>query len=308
MELFEIYATTSIALAVAIPTFFEKVMRPGYEKRVEKFRQESLEEFRQLLNEFVNIFNKENELTEEVIEKMEYVVESWGTVQINDNKFEKLLNERKFVTLSWFFVFSWAILSIHSLEISNILNFDWPKYATIIFFIGIAITISHVNSLLQFDRKLVKFDTEEEKSKEIKKRPTRMATYMSDIRNQVLETESQIIDALINSNISFEKDVSIKNSRYDFVIPDRETPKVFVEIKVFRDTRNFVPQMILDRLVKTSVFSKRDYPQSKFVFLVNNKDIFLTPRIEESLKFDIDKIFDLKEINEFIKFVKNELE
>ena len=202
MGLFEVYATTSIALAVAIPTFFEKVMRPGYEKRVEKFRQESLEEFRQALNEFVDIFNIKNELTEEIIEKMEYVVESWGKVQINDKKFEQLINLRNLVTLSWFFIFSWTILSIHSLEISNILNFDWPKYVTFIFFSGIVITFSFVYSLLQFDKELVKFDAEEEKSKEIKKRPTRIFGNRYNIRNQQLEAESQIMNALKNSNIN----------------------------------------------------------------------------------------------------------
>lgn len=308
MGLFEVYATTSIALAVAIPTFFEKVMRPGYEKRVEKFRQESLEEFRQALNEFVDIFNIKNELTEEIIEKMEYVVESWGKVQINDKKFEQLINLRNLVTLSWFFIFSWTILSIHSLEISNILNFDWPKYVTFIFFSGIVITFSFVYSLLQFDKELVKFDAEEEKSKEIKKRPTRIFGNRYNIRNQQLEAESQIMNALKNSNIPFERDVSEKNYHYDIVIPNLKKPKVFVEIKVFLDTRNYFSPMMLDRLVRMSVFSKRDYPQSKFVVFTNNKDDFITSRAGKLLKFDVDKTFDLKEINEFIKFIKNELE
>lgn len=308
MALFEVYATTSIALAIAIPTFFEKVMRPGYEKRVEKFRQESREEFGQALNEFVDIFDRENELTEESIEKMGYVVDSWGKVQTNDKKFEQLITQRNSVTLSWLFIFSWTILSIHSLEINNILNFDWPKYVTYIFFTGIAFTFLHVKSLLQFDRELVKFDTEEEKSKEIKKRPTIMTGDMSDIRNQHLETESQIINALKNSDIPFEKEVSGKNFNYDIVIPDSKKPKVFIEIKVFHDTRKFLSPIILNKLVRISVFSKREYPQSEFVVFTNNKDSFLTPRAKELLKLDVDKIFDLDEMNEFIKFVKNELE
>ena len=300
MALFEVYATTSIALAIAIPTFFEKVMRPGYEKKVEKYRQESLEVFRQALNEFADIFNRENELTDEIIEKMENVVNSWGTVKINEKKFEHLINQRNLVTLSWLIIFSWTILSIHSLEINNILNFDWPKYVTYIFFIGIAMTFFHVNSLLQFDRELVKFDAEEEKSK--------MAGDMSDIRNQHLETESQIINALRNSDIPFENEVSGKNFNYDIVIPDSKKPKVFIEIKLFHDTRTFLSPIILNNLVRIAVFSKREYPQSKFVVFTNNKDSFITRRNKKLLKLDVDKIFDIDEMNEFIKFVKNELE
>lgn len=304
MGIFEIYATTSIAFAVAIPTFFEKVMRPGYEKRVEKFRKESLDEFRQSLNEVVDIFNRRNELTDEIGEKMEDVVGSWYTVQSNDKKFEQLIVNRNYITLGWLLTFCWTILSIHSQEIGNIFNFEWPKYVTAIFFILLIITFIYVYSLLDFDKKLSRFSTEEEKLKETK-RPSVLSGEVSDTRTLSLEVKSRIIDALHNNNIPFEEEVIVKHNFYDIVVPDRTKPKVIIEIKAFRRK---VGLFTTDRIIRMSVFTKREFPQSKFVVFVNDKNLFLTPRTEELLQADVDQIFDFDDLKKFIDFVKTELE
>lgn len=304
MGIFEIYATTSIALAVAIPTFFEKVMRPGYEKRVEKFRKESLDEFRQSLNEVVEIFNIGNELTDEIGEKMEDVVGFWYTVQSNDKKFEQLIVRRNYITVGWLLTFCWTILSIHSQEIDNIFNFEWPKYVTFIFFILLIITVIYVYSLLNFDVELSRFSTEEERLKETK-RPSVLSGEVSDARTLSYEVKSRIIDALDNNNIPFETEVKVKYNFYDIVVPDRTKPKVIIEIKAFRRKDRF---FTTDRIIRMSVFTKREFPQSKFVVFVNDKNLFLTPHTEELLRADVDQIFDFDNLKEFIEFIKTELE
>ncbi|MFA4955560.1 MAG: hypothetical protein WC556_01130 [Candidatus Methanoperedens sp.] len=306
MGLFEIYATTSIALAVAIPTFFEKVMRPGYEKRVEKFRKKSLEEFRLSLNEVVEIFNKESELTEEIGEKMDSVVDSWSTVQSNDKKFEELINNRNYVTLGWLLAFSAALLSINSQEFNNILNIEWPKYVTLIFFLALASTIFYLKSLSDFDKELSRFGMEDEKLKEIS-RPNILSGEVSELRKTELDIESRIIEALKNNAIPFEKDAMGKRNRYDIVIPDIKNPKIFIEIKARLPVLPRI-SITLDRVISMAVFTKRDYPQSKFILLINNKKKFFLPSVEEFLKYDVDKILDINEINEFITYLKKELD
>lgn len=305
MVLYEVYATTSIALAIAIPTFFEKVMRPGYEKRVEKFRKESLGEFRQSLNEVVENFNKQSELTEEIIEKMDSLVDSWSTVQSNDKKFEELKDQRNRVTLGWIFAFGWALLSINSLEFNNnILNFEWPKYVTIVFFIALAITAIYLKSLSDFDKDLSRFGIEEEKLKEIKK-STILSGEISGLRKLELDLESQLIEALKLNAIPFEKDVMGKRNSYDLIVPDSKNPKVLIEIKGRIST---LLLSTMDRIINKAIFSKRDYPQSKFVLFIGNKEKILTPDTQELLKYDLDKIFDIKELNEFIIYLKKELD
>lgn len=306
MGLFEVYATISIALAVAIPTFFEKVMRPGYEKRVEKFRQNSLEEFKQSLNEAVGIFNRESELTEEIGEKMQSVVESWDMVRTNDKKFEDSIVHRNYVTLSWLTVFGLSIFSMYSQEFNTFKYFDLPKTTTIIFFVALIFTMLYVKSLLDFDKDLSNIVTEEEKLKEIK-RQTKFSAGFSDIQKLERDMVSQINDALKVNAIPFESEMKGKRFVYDFVLPGVEKPKIIIEVKTFREKSTFTPPFILDNIIRRSVFSKRDYPQSKFILFVNNKEYYLNPQNEEMLRYDVDKIFDLKDMKELIIYLKNEL-
>jgi hypothetical protein len=306
MGLFEVYATTSVALAIAIPTFFEKVMRPGYEKRVEKFRRNSLEEFKQSLNEVVGILYRESELTEEIVEKMKSVLESWDMVRTNDKKFEESIVKRNYIALSWLFVFVLTVFSMSFQEFNNILNFDLAKITTLIFFMTLIFTIVYVKSLLDFDKDLSCIVTEEGKLKK-EKRQTKFSDGFSDLLKLELDTVSHINDALKDNAIPFEREIKGKRFNYDFVLPGSEMPKIFIEVKPLREKSSLFPLVHADSIIRKSVFSKRDYPQSKFILFSNNKENFLTPQTEEMLRYDVDKIFDLKDMKEFIIYLKEEL-
>ncbi len=148
--------------------------------------------------------------------------------------------------------------------------------------------------------------TEEEKLKEIK-RPTKFSDGFSDLLKLELDTVSHINDALKDNAIPFEREIKGKRFNYDFVLPGSEKPKIFIEVRPLREKSSLFPHIYSDSIIRRSVFSKRDYPQSKVILFSNNKENFLTPQTQEILMHDVDKIFDLKDMKEFIIYLKEEL-
>jgi ABC-type transport system involved in cytochrome bd biosynthesis fused ATPase/permease subunit len=103
LAIFEVLTAFSASLAIAIPTFMAKVMRPKYEERFEEFRKARRQTF---FDEFEDASRKIRQITEEIapetVEAMENLFGEWRQLKSDENRLKKLLFMRKFFYVGWF--------------------------------------------------------------------------------------------------------------------------------------------------------------------------------------------------------------
>jgi hypothetical protein len=236
MALFETMTAISVSLAIAIPTFMDKVMRPKYEKRFTEFTKARREVF---FDEFESAFNQlkqtKEEMTPELIETMEELFNEWSQVKTEVNKLTRLLRLRKFFFVGWLIV---AFLCLLSIQYSDVLmaqtkditfgNISW-------FFFGLMFIASlyYGYDLFTFDEKLskIKAETTGEAFGEVE--PAK------GIIKTGLVAENMVEQTLKKFKIPFSKDVVVRTDErgqwVDFSIPPRK-PKYIIEVKtrIFR--------------------------------------------------------------------------
>jgi len=303
MAFYEVLATVSLTLALAIPTFLEKVMRAGYERRVENYKEDVLEEFRSVFLEAFEEFSEARELTEEIEEKITDVSLLWDGVKSNYHKLENLLKERTYLFLLWMGVFSLCLITIYS-QSNEIFsqNVKFDEFTNIIFAILMLGTIYYFYRLLEFDTKLSKYGRKSfEKKIDLKVESKSPAEKIDHYKEFIKEKEEFIENYLINNNIEFEKEIAIKNHRVDYVIPNAQSPKIILELK-FRRSKAGLPHFIYGSVISTFALIKSDFPKVKTVLITNFNLSKYESRYNDLKKFT-DAVFQIEQIEKLEEFI-----
>lgn len=243
MTLFEVMTALSASLAIAIPTFMEKVMRPKYEERFSDFRRARREVF---FDEFENAFNQvkkaKGEMTPDIMETIESLFNEWGQVKADENKLTTLLRYRKFFFIGWLVCCALCLFAIQYSEspiwLLALTIIDGSQEAAPIpfgslvgFFFSIMFiwTLWYGFQLFRLDETLTKFMTKTtgETFVEVESIRTAMESYR--------EAERKVENALKKFNIPFHKDTIIEieglGTEVDFAIPTRKKPRYLIEVK-----------------------------------------------------------------------------
>ncbi len=307
MPFYEVIATASITLALAIPAFLEKVMRAGYEKRVESYKDGVVQEFRDVFIEAFNEFNEVQALTEEIEEKISEVVGMWEEVRTNYHRLEELIKRRIYLTIGWILVFASSIGAIYSNTYNvTLFNTDWAGITNALFVSLLIVTIIYFYQLLKFDYDLTKYNENNFEEKLVLSRDrTDNMDKIESFREYIKEKEEIIEKFLSNKNIKFEKEVKINNSRVDYAIPDSKSPKIIIETKFSRSKSN-LPHFIYGSVIGHFALIKKDFPEIKTILITNFDISKYTARYNDLLKFT-DSVIDISQIDRLDELIKEYL-
>jgi len=231
LAIFEVLTAFSASLAIAIPTFMDKVMRPKYEERFEEFRKARRETF---FDEFEDASKKLRQTTEEIapetVEAMENLFGEWGQLRSDENRLKKLLFMRKFFYVGWFLVSGLCLSSIPSSE-NQIGQIDLTLgQATIFAFIVMFLTsLWYGYNLFDLDEQLSKFKGETTGAVFGKTENVRISL------GAYFQLEQNVETVLKKFKIPFAKNAFLKTNgvrtEVDFAIPSGQNPKFAIEIK-----------------------------------------------------------------------------
>ena len=231
LAIFEVLTAFSASLAIAIPTFMDKVMRPKYEERFEEFRKARRETF---FDEFEDASRKLRQTTEEIapetVEAMENLFGEWGQLRSDENRLKKLLFMRKFFYVGWFLVSGLCLSSIPSSE-NQIGQIDLTLgQATIFAFIVMFLaSLWYGYNLFDLDEQLSKFKGETTGAVFGKTENVRISL------GAYFQLEQNVETVLKKFKIPFAKNALLKTNgvrtEVDFAIPSGQNPKFAIEIK-----------------------------------------------------------------------------
>ena len=231
MALFEVTTILSVSLAIGIPTFMDKVMRPKYEERFSEFRKVRREDF---FDEFEDAYRQlkqaKEEMTPETIETMERLFNEWGQIKTDENKLTGLLKLRKFYFIAWLIS---CILSLFSIEHSEIIiPYIDQNFGTLtlgIFVLMVFLSGLYCLDLFLFDEKLSEFRAKTTGETFGKVESARITV------TSILKSINEVENVLKKIKISYHKDALLKTngggSYVDFAIPSTKNPKYLIEIK-----------------------------------------------------------------------------
>lgn len=231
MTLFEVMTALSVSLAIAIPTFMDKVMRPKYEERFEEFRKARRETF---LDEFEDASKKlkqsKEEMAPETVETMEKLFGEWGQLKSDENRLKKLLFMRKFFCIGWFIVSGLSLSSIQFSESQlGLTNYSLGQVTIIAFTAMFIASLWYGYNLFDLDEELSKFKGETTGEVFGKTESVRISI------GAYLQLEQKVEMVLRKFKIPFAKNVRLKTNgivtEVDFVIPSGQNPKYAIEIK-----------------------------------------------------------------------------
>jgi len=297
MPILEVIASLSLILAFGVPGFFEKVMRPGYDKKVALFRKDIIEKYRSSLEEALSEFNKDKGLTDETIEKMDDVTDSWTEVRVKVNTLERLLEFRLWFFAGCMITLGTSLLGIYSQSIGKSLwGLDWVKVSSLFFGVIWIILFYHGYQIFRFDRELAAYSEEEkpEIRKIVEKEP---------VKYKGLKAEEEVTQILKENDIPYSEDGKVGRFIYDVVVPNIKNPKVFVEIKLFR--RRFLYSGA-NRIILMLMRTKEKYPDSKVVLITNPENI--PKHLKQEIESNVDKMFNIENLQDFIHFIKQQVE
>ena len=293
MTLFEVMTVLTVSLAIAIPTFMDKVMRPKYEERFSEFREARRDVF---LDEFENAFNQlkktKEEMTPEIIETMESLFNEWGQVKSDENKLSTLLRYRKLFYFGWFVS---GVLCLFSIEYSETLipqtRIPLGNVAIFVFIVIFCLSLWYGYELFELDEKLSKFKTKT--TGETFGKAESIGIIMESYR----QAESKVENTLKKFGIPFNKNIAMRTNGGviipDYVISSKKTPKYLIEVKTRIRSRDIYSLSLRYRAIKT------DRPLKKI--LISNF------RSEEELKYAKaywDFVIDFQNLDELEKIIK----
>ena len=295
MPLFEVMTGISVTLAIAIPTFMEKVMRPRYEERFSEFTRARREVF---FDEFETAFAKlkqsREEMTPDLIDTMESLFNEWGQVRTDETRLTTLLSYRKFFFVGWLLS---CVLSLFSIQYSEAVvpyTVRTLGESTMAFFIIMFLaTMWYGWQLFKLDEKLSKF----------KAKTTGETFGMVEPISVTIATgrqeEHKVAEFLKKLEIPFEQDTAIKvneqTTYVDFAIPNAKKPKYIIELKM---------RLIRSRMIVSSLQYRKikSHTKAKTILISNlaraPKDVL---RIVKRYWDYVIDLRDLEKIKDIIK-------
>ena len=308
MAFYEVLATVSITLAIGIPTFLEKVMRSGYEKRVDTYRTGLVKEFNDGFTEASEEFSKVKDITEEIEVIMDNLFSIWNRSKTNYHKLGWLIQSRIYLFLGWMVVFCCCLLAIYcqDQQIDTLFNIDWKGYSNVLFSFLMIATIMYGVSLFKFDWDLTRYSEKELQDKSDKRtEPQLFKSRATSMQDFVTEKKRKIEDYLISQNIKFEKEAMIKNRTIDFVIPNSKLPEIIIESRFIPPDRHF-PFSFWNRIISLFAIMKNNFPKINTILITNLNEI-KSERLKNDLAIFTDKIVYLDNIDELGTFIKKHM-
>jgi hypothetical protein len=238
MATFEAIAALAGALAVAIPTFMDKVMRPKYEELFTRFRKARMDSFIDELEKTLEQLKQTKEaLNPETAEAMQSLFNEWGQIKTDENKLTTLLKYRKFFFVGWFVSCTFSLFSVEYSEVLIPLLQDMPlgRVTLFIFICMLFATFWYGIELFNLDEKLSKFGAE--KTGEIFGEIESTRKSMKVALTEHVIAENTVEKTLTKFSIPFEKNAIFKSKNgvavvSDYAIPSSKKPKYLIEIKV----------------------------------------------------------------------------
>jgi len=156
--MFEIMATASLTLALAIPVFMDKVMRPRYEERFEDFRKLLKKNLMLKMTDAVKTMKKSKEhVTSDDYDVMESLFNEWNDVKTNYNKLNRYLRERKLYFGFWMVSFVLSLLACQYSDLPLLLDYNLGRISLIVFFATLIVSVWYVWELFKLDELLSKY-------------------------------------------------------------------------------------------------------------------------------------------------------
>jgi hypothetical protein len=221
----------SVTLALGIPVFMEKVMRPRYEERFEEFRQEGIEAFMKQFENALERFKRTQEIvTPETVGIMDSLFSQWDRIRTNEKRLQNLLKTRQYLFTAWM---ASAILSSFSIEYPNypvpfLGEIRLGQLTQFVFFVSFLISFLYVLELFSLDQKLAGYGRTSRAPP-----PSSVPTYISLVYRGI-EMGRQVESALQELDIPYEKrPISVEGRMIipDFAIPSSDEPLYIVEVK-----------------------------------------------------------------------------
>jgi hypothetical protein len=305
MAMLEALLAASIAFAIGVPAFFEKVMRPGYEQKTKMYRKELYNEFRETLRETTEEFDRWGDITEEADTAMNALAELWVKVRNQARRFEVILYFRSILTVLWLFTTAVAAAGLYYQDVGMLEGGpDWYMASFFIFTLCLALTLMFVSILFDFDKRLLKVS--EATTKEA---PHQVAPFIpeegeksfTELRRELLESVTRALEL---SGVPFLMNVRIGDRQYDFVLPSVESPRVVVDVRFFRSerlTRRF-SKFALDRIVARFLYLRDVLPDVRTVVISNAEN--LEDILDLTTRKWIDAVFHETETDRFIHYIR----
>lgn len=302
MAIAEVIAGLSLTLAFAIPTFFDKVMRPGYTKKVNAYRKDLTEQVQSSLEKALDEIKQDEEMSEETSYMLDDVADLWFDVRGKINKLDMLLNFRSFLFLLCILALFTSLMGIYSNQFTNpIKGFDWVNSAFWLFMLILGFLLYYGYQIFDFDRELTRYSLE--KREIVHEKFGKSPTLIKGEGVSAMEKEENRYSQLLeNNNIPFEKDPKVGRFYFDFVVPSMRNPKVLIEIKLFGEKFSYSR---VNRLLVMSLRVKESYPDSKLILLTNPSKI--KKKLVREIEGFYGKIFDIENPKEFLKYLSKEL-
>lgn len=293
MVFYEVLAGASLSLALAIPIFLDKVMRPRYEERFEEFKFQNQMDFVKILQDISDkVRDNKDEFIDRISDEMEKLINAWGYLKSNENKMNKLIEYRKGLFLGWMGTFILNILSIKygPIKIFNLINQD--DFSTLVFMFMVLISTKYVYDLFKLDDSLSKIKiTENKKEQEI----VIPKSTISSIMSEYITIENMVTKEL-DGYVDYMKNVRMKIGdmlyELDIIIPNDKNPKYIIEIK----TR--LSRQIIRRLNYRFSEIKKNLPHIKLILIYESTTLTSLKESHETWDYNIPltKISTLKTI------------
>jgi hypothetical protein len=296
---FETLSAASLTLALAIPVFMEKVMRPRYEERFQEFRTANRESFVEEFEEArTRLRRSRGAITPEVVDVMESLFDEWGRVKINENRLDTLLTLRKHFFSGWMLSLMLNLFSIPYSEYSLSENLKLGQLAIFLFAVMLLASMWYVREQFSLDDSLSKFDINPMRENVGGSRRTGSLIALALSKGR--ELERSVEKALKESGVSYERNAVVGKSegmtfRADFVVPSGDKPKYVIEVK-----QNIRP--LATQHGYFLVYLRKHFPDADIV-LVSDLVTALPSEIE-TLKLVWDHLVDFRHLDELKRIVR----
>lgn len=298
MVFFELLAAASLSLALAIPVFMDRVMRPRYEERFEEFRQHNrlsfFEAFERALEKFRRAKTSARLLTPEVYQTMEDLFVRWGRVKASENQLDALLRRRKYLFVAWMISFGMSVGASGFPDLIIIRpNIRIGDTALWTFILVAVYSVYYVVQLFELDEKVSRF-------KGVGPKPTEDMPVLSTTKAGpavASELERDMAEQLRKANVEFELRPRMPDAGFipDFVVPSSKNPKYFIEIKGNVNRRSTASWLNYE-----SRGLKHRYPTARTVLIAHK----IPHDIETLLDRGWDFVFDWTELTKIIATLK----
>jgi hypothetical protein len=299
LSAFEAILGASVTLLLGIPVLMDKVMRPRYEERFEKFRQESRDEFLEAFEEALQKLKQAKDtINPDTVRIMESLFTNWDQIRANENRLQFLISVRKYLFLGWMASITLSILSISYSNLVLLKDFSLGQLTMAVFGLMAALSAFYGMAMFSLDEKLAKF------GKSVETRDATQSHGVSNLASSFMvirgrEMESRVEDTLRKFSIPYEIGrFTIKGQRVllDYAIPSSTNPSFVIEVK----RRLLSPGLLNDLFYRLDIL-REAFPNVKGVMVLNIEET--SAKALEAARSGW-QIIDFRNVDDLSKIIK----